>query len=169
MNTSFERIVAGKNEWLAPPEIIRVLGIFDLDPCAPVIRPWDMAKAHYTIEDDGLSQPWYGRVWCNPPYGGETGKFLKPLADHGNGIALIFARTETGNFFRYIWPRASGIMFLRGRLVFHHVDGTKPANSAGAPSCLIAYGAANANILRDSGLDGKFLLITDSELQTERR
>jgi hypothetical protein len=159
LNVSFERVATGKDEWLAPSEIIRALGDFDLDPCAPIIRPWDMAKNHYTIQDDGLSKPWHGRVWCNPPYGSETSKWLHKLSRHGNGIALIFARTETGNFFRYIWPCASGIMILRGRLVFHHVDGTKPANSAGATSCLIAYGEQNTIILRSSGLDGKFLFI----------
>jgi len=159
LNTAFERVVAGKDEWLTPPEIIRALGKFDLDPCAPIIRPWEIAKAHYTIQDDGLSKPWHGRVWCNPPYGSVTGKWLKKLAEHGNGIALIFARTETGNFFRYIWPRASAIMFLRGRLVFHHVDGSRAANSAGAPSCLIAYGELNAAVLKQCGLAGKFLPI----------
>ena len=159
MNVSFERVAMGKDEWLTPPEIIRALGDFDLDPCAPIIRPWKTAKMHYTIQDDGLSKPWHGRVWCNPPYGSETGKWLKKLSDYGNGIALIFARTETGNSFRYIWPSASAIMFLCGRLVFYHVDGTKPANSAGAPSCLIAYGFHNAEALRNSGLNGKFLFI----------
>jgi hypothetical protein len=159
LDVSFERAATGKAEWLTPPEIIRALGDFDLDPCAPAIRPWAMAKSHYTIEDDGLSKSWHGRVWCNPPYGSETGKWLKKLSEHGNGIALIFARTETGNFFRYVWPRTSGIIFLRGRLVFHHADGTKPANSAGAPSCLVAYGALNAKTLQHSGLDGIFLSI----------
>ncbi len=159
MDVSFERAVAGKDEWLTPPDIIRSLGDFDLDPCAPIIRPWSTAKRHYTIEDDGLRKKWSGRVWCNPPYGRETGKWLARMAEHNNGIVLIFARTETANFFRYIWPAASGIMFLKGRLVFHHVDGSKFFNSAGAPSCLIAYGRDNARILRDSGLDGKFLFI----------
>jgi hypothetical protein len=81
------------------------------------------------------------------------------MAEHGNGIALIFARTETDNFFRYIWPKAQGVMFLKGRLVFYHIDGTKPQNSAGAPSCLVAYGMENARILKESGLNGKFLYI----------
>lgn len=57
----------GKDEWLTPPEIIRALGEFDLDPCAPIVRPWDMAKAHYTELDNGLIRPWHGRVWLNPP------------------------------------------------------------------------------------------------------
>lgn len=57
----------GKDEWLTPPEIIRSLGEFDLDPCSPINRPWDTALNHYTIIDNGLKQQWYGRVWCNPP------------------------------------------------------------------------------------------------------
>ena len=52
-----------KDEWLTPPEILHALGEFDLDPCAPVVRPWEMATAHYTINDNGLLQPWRGRVW----------------------------------------------------------------------------------------------------------
>lgn len=26
------------------------------------------APSYYTRDDDGLTQPWMGRVWCNPPY-----------------------------------------------------------------------------------------------------
>jgi len=76
---------------------------------------------------------------------------------HGNGIALVFARTETRMFFNYIWNDADGILFLRGRLAFFHVDGTEGGH-AGAPSCLIAYGRNNVNALRDSKLDG--ILVT---------
>jgi hypothetical protein len=67
------------DEWLTPPEILRALGPFDLDPCAPIARPWETAAAHYTAEDDGLSKPWAGRVWCNPPFGREAVKwFVEP-------------------------------------------------------------------------------------------
>ena len=136
MNTAFER-TEQKDEWLTPPEIIQSLGTFDLDPCSPVNRPWDTANLHYTIEDDGLSKDWSGRVWCNPPYGTETGKWLKKLSDHNNGICLIFARTETSNFFNYVWNKASGIRFIKGRLKFYSVDGKQAKNCAGAPSCLV--------------------------------
>src|SRR5690606_9975155 len=49
--------VMGKDEWLTPPEVLRALGRFDLDPCAPINRPWDMARRHYTILDNGLTKP----------------------------------------------------------------------------------------------------------------
>ena len=147
----------GKDEWLTPPEIIEALGSFDLDPCAPRIRPWDTAARHFTILDDGLAQPWSGRVWLNPPYGRETGRWLARLADHGNGIALIFARTETDMFFREGWKKARAMLFLRGRLHFHHVNGSRAPANSGAPSVLIAYGDANAIALEHAGLAGAFL------------
>ena len=158
MNTSFEKITNGTNEWLTPPEIIKALGEFDLDPCAPVNLPWQMALTHFNINDDGLKQKWFGRVWCNPPYGRETGKWLKKLSDHGNGIALIFARTETINFFKYIWLKASAIMFFKGRLKFYNVNGIQ-SGPAGAPSCLVAYGKENAYVLKHCSLNGKWLPI----------
>lgn len=101
--------------WLTPPNIIKALGEFDLDPCAPTHRPWPTARTHYCQpSDDGLSLPWFGRVWLNPPYGTQTGKWLSKLADHGNGIAIVFARTETRDWLRHIWNRADAILFLHG-------------------------------------------------------
>ena len=94
------------DEHLTPKEILYSLGHFDLDPCAPCIRPWPMATIHYTVEDDGLSKEWHGRVWCNPPYGSEVSKWLKKLYKHNDGIALIFARTETNMFFDWVWRGA---------------------------------------------------------------
>lgn len=146
-----------KDEWLTPPHILHALGPFDLDPCAPVVRPWEMAATHYTMHDDGLNRPWHGRVWCNPPYGRETGAWLARLADHGNGIALIFARTETEMFFENVWRKATAILFLQGRLHFHHVSGERAAANAGAPSCLVAYGDANVRRLANSGIPGRLV------------
>lgn len=141
------------NEWLTPPGLIKSLGAFDLDPCSPVHRPWDTARKHYTIEDDGLSQLWRGRVWLNPPYGPHTGKWLAKLAEHGNGIALVFARTETKMFFEHVWNQAHAVLFLRGRVQFFDVGGTQHTSSGG-PSVLVAYGQTNAHKLSQSGLVG---------------
>lgn len=146
-----------KDEWLTPPEILKALGEFDLDPCAPIVRPWDMAKQHYTIDDLGLTRPWFGRVWCNPPYGSQTGIWLQRLADHGNGIALIFARTETEMFFSQVWKRADALLFIEGRLYFHHVDGRRAGTNSGAPSVLIAYGKENCLCLQEANIPGVYI------------
>lgn len=151
-----------KDEWLSPPYILSALGPFDLDPCSPVRRPWPTAARHYTIEDDGLSQPWIGRVFCNPPYGRMTGKWLAMCADHRNATALIFARTETEDWVEQVWKRAHAILFLWGRLYFHHVDGRRAAANSGAPSALVAYDEANTLALERSGLRGIVVRLADA-------
>jgi hypothetical protein len=144
--------------WLTPPHIIKALGPFDLDPCAaPDPRPWPTAATHYTLPQDGLALPWFGRVWFNPPYGAEAETWLDRAADYGRATGLIFARTETDSFFRTVWDRADALLFLRGRLFFHHPDGRRAAHNGGAPSVLIAYGRDDAEILHDCGLDGAFV------------
>lgn len=163
------RAFEGKtDEWLTPPEIIKSLGEFDLDPSSPINRPWSTAKQHYTIEDDGLSKDWHGRVWCNPPYGNSTNKWLKKLAAHNNGIALIFARTETEMFFESVWGKASALLFLQGRLYFYTVDGKEAPNNAGGPSVLIAYGHYNSEVLRNCDIKGCYVPLADSILIKEK-
>lgn len=153
------------DEWLTPPEILSALGPFDLDPCAPINRPWDMAARHYTVADNGLALPWEGRVWLNPPYGQETGKWLERLSMHRNGIALIFARTETDMFHRWGWDCADAMLFLRGRLHFHNVKGERAKANAGGPSVLIAYGQENAVSLRECGLPGRYIDLVQADFQ----
>jgi hypothetical protein len=140
------------DEWLTPPEIMAALGEFDLDPCSPIDRPWDTAKAHYTVKDDGLSKPWHGRIWCNPPFGREAVKWLRRMAAHGDGIALIPARTETEMFYECVWRAADAVLFLKGRPHFHYVTGERAPFNSGAPICLVAYGTANHSALLRSGL-----------------
>lgn len=153
MSLSGHQSAAMKNdEWLTPPEILRALGDFDLDPCAPRVRPWATATVHYDVDCDGLNAPWRGRVWMNPPFGREAVKWLRKLAAHGNGIALIPARTETAMFYETVWPHADAVLFIKGRPHFHFVDGRRASFNSGAPICLVAYGSENADVLRASGL-----------------
>lgn len=147
------RPVAETHVWLTPPEILAALGAFDLDPCAaPSPRPWPTATHHIELPEDGLTADWFGRVWCNPPFGRHTNAWLERMAAHNNGIALVFARTETEMFQQHVWPAASAVLFLEKRPHFHHADGARAKGNSGGPICLIAYGADNADSLRRSGL-----------------
>jgi len=145
------------NEWYTPPHVFEALGIdFDLDPCAPAGRlPWVPAKRFYSIEDDGLTQPWEGRVWLNPPYGPHTAAWLRRLAAHGHGIGLVFARTDTAWFHDTI-VAASAVCFVRGRLNFVPPEQRRASNgttsNAGAPSLLVAYGDDCAEAIAQAGL-----------------
>jgi hypothetical protein len=144
--------------WLTPPRILAALGGFDLDPCAaPQPRPWPTATRHITLPVDGLAAVWSGRVWCNPPYSRQATRWLARMATHNHGTALTFARTETGWFIDTVWNRAAAVLFLHGRLVFHHRDGQPARANAGAPSVLVAYGPTDAESLARSGLTGTFL------------
>lgn len=165
---------AGKDEWLTPPRLLRALGPFDLDPCAasrwgewhpcgPLhVRPWPTARHHVSAPDDGLRTSWFGRVWCNPPYGREAAAWLERMAAHGRGTALVFARTETDMFFAHVWPRATALLFLQGRLHFHHFDGRRAPANSGAPSVLIAYGERDAAALERADLAGAFIRLQAS-------
>lgn len=155
------------DEWLTPPAIINALGgpaSFDLDPCSPAARPWPTARAHFSVVDNGLLQRWHGRIWLNPPYGRSIGAWLGRMAEHDHGVALIFARTETAAFVQHVWRRASGLLFIAGRLDFLRVDGTpmprrgrKGAANSGAPSVLVAYGVDDLDALATSGLAGQLV------------
>lgn len=149
---------ARTHEWLTPPDLLAALGPFDLDPCAPPPerRPWPTAARHYHA--DGLVLPWEGRVWMNPPYGQQLVRWLERMGDHRDGVALVFARTETRAFQDWVWPLCSALLFLDGRLHFHwSTTGARAEDNAGAPSVLVAYDRGsdmNASALRDAGLAG---------------
>lgn len=134
------------DSWLTPPEFIQALGPFDMGVCCPPDMPWRTAPVMLTEKEDGLKTPWRGVVWCNPPYGRSTGTWLDKLADHDNGIALTFARTETQAFFKAVWPRCSALLFVKSRISFYRPDGTRAGNG-GAPSVLIGYGSRAVNAL----------------------
>ena len=143
--------------WLTPPSIINSLGKFDLDPCCPNNLPWKTAETFYSLENgqDGLSLPWEGRVWANFPYSNWV-PFTEKLKNHGNGISLMFARTETKGWHSHIWNDADSILFLKGRVKFIKSD-FKTTGSSTAPSVLIAYGKNNTEALKNCGLAGKLI------------
>lgn len=166
MNVLFETGESGAtattHDWLTPPELLATLGEFDLDPYASEYQPWRTARQQFTIRDDGLTREWEGRVWCNPPYGPHAAQWLERCAAHGNAVALVFARTETAVFQDHVWPKADAMLFLRGRLSFRLPGGGRAGNS-GAPSVLIAFGKANADILAACGLAGAFVRLGGGE------
>lgn len=132
-------------EWYTPPEIIErvveVFGVIDLDPCSNSHqKPVVPAASHYVLADDGLTLPWEGRVYMNPPYGDVIGSWIRKLIDEFHSgrlieaVALIPARTDT-EWFHSLWAYGA-ICFIRGRLKF---SGSK--NSAPFPSAVVYLGA----------------------------
>lgn len=142
----------GTTTWLTPMQVILTLPPFHLDPCAH--PAWPTAQRLICLPDDGLAAEWEGHVWLNPPYGVEQWRWMRRLADHGDGVALIFARTETAGFMEHVWGRADAILFIRNRLTFVAADGEPAASNSGAPSCLVAYGEWAVDALSRCALGG---------------
>lgn len=157
MNTSFQRCSQPSDEWYTPKWITDALGHFDLDPCAAQNRFWDIADCNYTKQDDGLRLPWFGRVFCNPPYSRAlVAPFISRLAKHGNGIALIFNRMDIALWHDVIFPTADAMLVIRGRLRFIRCDGSQ-GDAAGCGSVLVAWGKDNAQSLINSNINGRYI------------
>ena len=152
---NFNIVTKDSQKWYTPRYILDALGQFDLDPCSPPVRPFDTARKHYTMLDDGLCKPWRGRVWLNPPYI-DIQTWMLALARHGNGIALTFNRLGTHWFEKVVMPYTTGLLFLTGNLSKEGEGSTAPHSSV-----LIAYdppgSGFNKSALKCSGLAGSFV------------
>lgn len=124
--------------WETPQDLFDKLNAefhFDLDVCA--LPENAKCEKYYTPEDDGLSQPWNGVCWCNPPYGRTIGKWIQKayetFAGGGTVVMLLPARTDTKWFHEYIYNKAE-IRFIKGRLKFGNSK-----NAAPFPSMIVVF------------------------------
>jgi hypothetical protein len=86
------------NEWYTPPWLFQAAGItFDMDVCAPVQPEYRTcpARCYLTVLEDGLTAPWAGLVWMNPPYTNLTG-WGQRWASHPDGLALVPSTRSPG-------------------------------------------------------------------------
>ena len=129
------------DDWPTDPGFFSVMneryGPFDLDPCATA----ENAKCprFYTREDDGLSRPWTGRVFCNPPYGRQIGAWVARAYEAAQGeaelvVCLLPARTDTSWWHDY--ATRGEVEFVRGRLRFGPLT-----NPAPFPSVVVVFRA----------------------------
>lgn len=148
------------DEWYTPSWMFRALRVeFDLDPCSPGAPPSSVPATHHlTKADNGLTAEWRGTVWLNPPFSSKR-PWYERLVAHGNGIALMPARTETHDLQTYM-SAAQALLFLRGRIYFergHRPGGNGVGGTVTTPPfgiVLCAYGEAMADALLASELLG---------------
>lgn len=149
------RTEATRDDWQTPLPLVQALGAFDLDPSANCQSPTRLAARGFTLTDDGLQQPWKGRVWLNPPYGAEARHWISRLAAHGNGIALIPPRVGAKWFHEQVLDTFDSILFHKGRIAFLDPVTGRPVRGNNADSIFVAYGDFNTEALASSGLPGK--------------
>lgn len=148
------KAIGTTDTWITPKYITEALGEFDLDPCAHTEMPWQHANKCYTVDDDGLSSTWFGRVWLNPPFNQyQLPLWMAKMAKHKNGIMFISAALETKRFKDYVWGgKAIGVLALDYRPYFHLPDGSRGRANSGQTMCLIAYDEENWQCLLNSAL-----------------
>lgn len=134
-----ENLVASdENEWYTPVEYIEaardILGGIDLDPASSAIANETVGAAKfYTVEEDGLSLPWSGRVWLNPPYGGLASEFTERLVleyqagEVTRAVALVNAHCTDTKWFQRLFDYP--VCFTRGRIDFNSAGREKATTS----------------------------------------
>ncbi|WP_346839784.1 DNA N-6-adenine-methyltransferase [Microbulbifer sp. SAOS-129_SWC] len=158
-NTQADRSPRKSVEWYTPAWIFEELGIdFDLDPSSPHDAETAVpAEVKYTVFDDGLSKPWFGRVWLNPPYGRDTPQWIRRMVDHGCGIALVFSRTDAA-WFQEAMTACAAILFMKGRVQFTPGRENQHKRSrCGAGTAMLAFGQGCADALQKMSSRGTYI------------
>jgi ParB family chromosome partitioning protein len=139
---------SGENEWYTPAKFIEsarvVMGSIDLDPASSEIANRTVkAETYYTKDDDGLTKPWFGNVWLNPPYAQPLmSMFSDAIVDkreqYDQAIVLVNNATET-QWMRQMFDICDAVCFVAGRIKFIDMNG----NPSGAPlqgQCILYFG-----------------------------
>ena len=137
------QIKSGTDDWYTPKWIFETLGLtLDIDVAAPPGGiEWIPARRFYTMEDDGLAQPWDGLVWMNPPFSKVT-PWADRFIEHGNGVALTpFSRSK---WLDRVWDSSATMLNLPTTLTFHKPDGGQYSMSFGAVLWAMGDEAKNA-------------------------
>lgn len=108
---------------------------FDIDLAAS--KENRLCKLYFSKEASVLKNTWTGLGWCNPPYS-ETEKFVHRCWKNakmgiGSSVMLLASRTDSPWFQKYA-PRATGVIFIGGRLKFAGADSGAPF-----PSLLMVF------------------------------
>lgn len=127
-----------KQDWATPSDfynkVDNIYGPFELDPCSDGTNA--KCHKHYTEKENGLAQPWFGKVFVNPPYNQCKQWLEKCVKEKDNCeriVVLIPARTDT-KFFHDYCLQAKSIVFIKGRLRFEGAESCAPF-----PSMLVVF------------------------------
>lgn len=139
------------DDWATPPALFAQInerwGPFHLDPAANAINA--KAPHYYTKDDDGLAQPWSGRVFVNPPYGKTIGRWIEKAirsTAHGATVVLLIPARTGSVWFREAFEHASEAHAISGNVTFG--SATAPATFGSVVMVLPAAGTPVAEATR---------------------
>ena len=151
-------------EWYTPAKYINaardVMGGIDLDPASSALANETVqATMYFDQRMDGLTQPWVGRVWLNPPYGAGSGKFTTKLVEEQEAgrvtaaVLLLNAYGFDSEWFQPLW--AFPICFTDHRILFY-----SPQRESGGPAngnIFVYLGTEPARFAEEFGTFGQIV------------
>jgi hypothetical protein len=145
-------------EWFTPPIVFEAMAVeFDMDVASPGRDrvPWIPAREHLTRADDGLTAPWVGFVWLNPPYGLRNGmqKWIDRFVAHGNGVIMLPGYTYTRWFHDFV-SKADCILFPQSKLQFINPALPPKRRNCTLSNVLGAMGETGRTALRNAAASG---------------
>ena len=134
------------DEHYTPKELFEALGlVFDLDVAAPIGgNSCVPCSAYFDKNTDGLTSPWYGNVWMNPPYSKPT-PWVDKFIEHGKGIALL--PITRGQWWHRIWQAADIVLPLAYNFKFLRPEGL-PAKPIVFQTALYGLGEENVEAIK---------------------
>ncbi len=142
-------------EWFTPKIVFDTLNVnFDLDPASSNMVNNVPTKKYFTESDNGLKKDWNGFVWLNPPYSRNMEKWVEKFINHGNGIMLLFSRTDTKLFHNFL-INADCFVFARGRISFEPNGKKIKLKGRIGPSLFVGCGELAIKALKN--IDGLYI------------
>jgi phage N-6-adenine-methyltransferase len=118
------------DEWYTPSEYVETVrevfgGVIDLDPAScGQAQQTVQASRYFTKDDDGLKQPWFGRVFLNPPYSNPVPFVDRLIQHHECGDvpeAILLENTDSSaRWFHKALRACSALCFPSSRIKFRH-------------------------------------------------
>jgi phage N-6-adenine-methyltransferase len=130
---------SARGDWATPRDlmarIIERWGPFDLDPAASAENAKAPAFYDGGENGDGLTDPWFGNVFLNPPYGRRIGDWTRKAVEehdehHTLGATLLLPARPDTQWWKALWERADQVAFLVGRVTFVGAPSPAPFPSA---------------------------------------
>ena len=153
--------------------VAQIMGGIDLDPCSDPLKRVPAAK-HFTKDDNGLDQPWSGRVFLNPPFS-DSGEWVKHLSIYFHAesvteaIVLVPTMTMSNKAFKLLMKgTASCFTMLDGRLGFKNQDYEDMPNAGWMPFVLIYLGSNSSRFLSLTSPHGIGCILHEPEPQSKQ-
>ncbi len=157
----FEKAKGATDERYTPPYVFNAMQVsFDLDVAScSFAMSWVPASASFVRR--GLEQPWFGFVWCNPPFGGRNGivPWCTKFYEHGDGVLLTPDRTSAP-WWQHAARKAGAVLFVSPKIRFLGKNGQEGvAPSTG--TTLMAAGVRGVDALQRAESNGLGLMFNN--------